>query len=417
MFEGSNVRDEMGTVFAGLKDRNVGDRTGIALAATVRENIVLQSLVLAFEFSSVGDATGTAFVEAVKENAVLLSLELTFHERICQGRFNGTKGVFYPASDVDNVIKAELQRCIVEALKRNCGLTSQWLPAACFARHAVSRAYLGMPEKDFRRAVFDFFLPESTSKRLVARAAARRAMNDASTARPTTEVDRYQGPVRDSTDEYEVIQAMENVVMDSIEHVEPPAIIDEHEAAQVVAVQHAGFVERNLGVDGNFEEPEPEVNISEFEKIYLLTFTRHPREFERTLHEGRELEQVRAEMVENGLSPRLPSGAAIFVIPEQYQHALGVVAPLVLKHRHVIVSESCAPLVLEAVGALASRLKVKLRSMDILAYVSSTEEADVFQVENTFLNAAPRVLRNPWSVVQSTGPAHGALNPRRHDMQ
>ena len=34
-------------------------------------------------------------------------------------------------------------------------------------------------------------------------------------------------------------------------------------------------------------------------------------------------------------------------------------------------------------------------------------------VENTFLNAAPRVLRNPWSVVQSTGPVRGVWNPRR----
>ena len=89
----------------------------------------------------------------------------------------------------------------------------------------------------------------------------------------------------------------------------------------------------------------------------------NPQEFERTLHEGLELEQVRAEMVENSCSPRLPSGAAIFVAPEQYTHTLGVIAPLVLKHRHVIVSESCVPLALEAVAALASRLQVKLRSL------------------------------------------------------
>ena len=56
----------------------------------------------------------------------------------------------------------------------------------------------------------------------------------------------------------------------------------------------------------------------------------------------------------------------------QYKHALEVVAPRALKHRHVIVSESCVPLVLEAVAALASRLKVKLRSQDILATGHST---------------------------------------------
>lgn len=112
------------------------------------------------------------------------------------------------------------------------------------------------------------------------------------------------------------------------------------------------------------------MDIPELEKIYVLSFTRHPRDFERILHEGSELEQVRNHMIDNDCSPRLPSGAAIFVAPEHYTHALGMVRPLQLKHQNAVVSESCAPLVLEAVSALTPRLKVKLRSRDILAYVS-----------------------------------------------
>ena len=42
-------------------------------------------------------------------------------------------------------------------------------------------------------------------------------------------------------------QAMESVVIDSIVHAEPPAMIDEQEASQIADVQHAGFIERTIG--------------------------------------------------------------------------------------------------------------------------------------------------------------------------
>ena len=54
---------------------------------------------------------------------------------------------------------------------------------------------------------------------------------------------RNQADIGYSTQAHEVIQTTEHVVIDSIEHSEPPAVIDEDEAAQIVAVQHASFIE------------------------------------------------------------------------------------------------------------------------------------------------------------------------------
>ena len=55
----------------------------------------------------------------------------------------------------------------------------------------------------------------------------------------TAQVDGYQGDDEDGTDAQDVIQGMENVVMDSIEHADPPTMIDEQEAAAISDVQHA----------------------------------------------------------------------------------------------------------------------------------------------------------------------------------
>lgn len=158
--------------------------------------------------------------------------------------------------------------------------------------------------------------------------------------------------------------------------------------------------------------PTDMANHASFEKLYLMTFTRHPQEFETRLHEGPELEELRSAMQEADCSPRLASGATLLVYPEQYHAAKQTLAHLSLKHRHVAVSETFAPIVMDAIGALARSLKVRVRSMDILAYVDTAQDGDPFIVKHTFLDA-PHTLRNPWSVTQSTGQVHRASNPRR----
>ena len=61
-----------------------------------------------------------------------------------------------------------------------------------------------------------------------------------------SEVDRNQADIGYSAQAHEVIQTTEHVVIDSIGHADARAMIDEDGAAQVVAAQHAAFIERTL---------------------------------------------------------------------------------------------------------------------------------------------------------------------------
>ena len=121
----------------------------------------------------------------------------------------------------------------------SCGRSSS--SSQTSSRFAVvsAAAHASIGEDNFRRALFAFFLPEGAANRLAARNAARRA-TDGPAAKPTEEADGYQGDAGDSTDSHEAIQATESVVMDSIEHADPPAMIDEQEAAAISDGQGQG---------------------------------------------------------------------------------------------------------------------------------------------------------------------------------
>lgn len=205
---------------------------------------------------------------------------------------------------------------------------------------------------------------------------------------------------------------MDNM-FDEVAHGELPAVISEREAQAIEDEAHASWIEHNIGASSSFVPEDVNYEDSAFEKLYLLRFTRHPSEFEERLYTGPELEMVRTSMDSGGCSPRLSSGATLLVYPEQYPTAMRVLANTHLRHYHVCVSETFFPLVLEAVDSLASRLKVRLRSSDVLAYIGSDNPEDVFIVEHTFLSSTPQMLHNAHSVTQSTSVAHGVTNPRR----
>jgi len=88
---------------------------------------------------------------------------------------------------------------------------------------------------------------------------------------------------------------------------------------------------------------------ADYEKVFLLRFTRHPRALEERLHEGQELEAVRWSMEQAECNQRLPSGGTILVQPEHYTAAKEGVARRSLGHQHVVVSECFVPLVLQAI--------------------------------------------------------------------
>lgn len=207
---------------------------------------------------------------------------------------------------------------------------------------------------------------------------------------------------------------IETLVIETLVHEEPAARISAKEAAQVADEQLATWTQHNAGACVALEAHRSPCAEQTFDSILLLRFTRHPNEFERCLHEGPELEPVRASLKEADLSPRLACGASIFVYPEEYAAAKRAIAKESLRPFHIVVSQAFFPLVREAVSSLASRLDVRLRSAQTIAYTSGHSSDDFVVVEKTFLGI-PRMLREPGSVVQSTAEAHGAPNPRRSE--
>lgn len=196
--------------------------------------------------------------------------------------------------------------------------------------------------------------------------------------------------------------------MQDVIHTESAADVDPEEAANLVNEQMATWISHNpatIGIGAHRHEDD-------FEAVYLLRFTRHPRALERQIFQGVELEPVRSALAEAGLDTRLPSGAAILVHPGQYAAARQTMTMQPLRPYHVIVAASLYPLLLEAIEPLRSRCSggVRVRQADPVAYVGSSNDA--FVVENTFLDV-PRIARRAQSVVQSTAEAHGCRNPRR----
>ena len=59
-------------------------------------------------------------------------------------------------------------------LQRNRELPGHWLAVKCFAHYATTLGGLSMPEAEFRRSVFGFFLPGGAAPRMALKAAAHR---------------------------------------------------------------------------------------------------------------------------------------------------------------------------------------------------------------------------------------------------
>ena len=113
------------------------------MAEAVGLRFQLQSVSLDLRANHMmGDDTGTALAGALKENCVLQSVKLALSNTTIRWKTRTT-----------------LERCIRDLQKRNRELPGHWLAVACFARYATKRGGLGMPEKEFRRSLFGFFLP------------------------------------------------------------------------------------------------------------------------------------------------------------------------------------------------------------------------------------------------------------------
>merc|ERR1711972_799112 len=116
-------------------------------------------------------------------------------------------------------------------------------------------------------------------------------------------------------------------------------------------------------------------------------------------------------MQEHGHDWRLPSGAKVFVYPQDADAVMAAISREELRAHHVIAAHAFEPLVMEAVGRLPSRRRVDRRGVESMAYIGDGGEA--MCVERTFLQISIHQRRSPESVTQSTTEAHGSENPRR----
>jgi hypothetical protein len=124
------------------------------------------------------------------------------------------------------------------------------------------------------------------------------------------------------------------------------------------------------------------------EDLYLISFTRCPREFRAGLLEGPQLQDCREHMSFAGLSTELETGTKIFCKPSLYNAARKAIQRFEedLRPYHVIVTEEFRPLVMQIVKAFPRALKVKCKEEAVIARVGHSDEWVPLSVEAAPLN-------------------------------
>jgi len=218
--------------------------------------------------------------------------------------------------------------------------------------------------------------------------------------------------VAPSTTPMDPIPTVESVIED-VAHEELAEHVSPHEAATLVETRWASWLQHNADA-AEVLAPRGSMEDTHFEPVYLLCITRATKKWQERLYSCGLLETIRAALSDEGHGMRLPSGAALIVVPDQYVAVRHLLASEELRPWHVVVSESLLPLVLEVVHDMPCRSNTRVRSSDVLAYMANNacESCVAVTVEKTFLSV-PRPMRHASSIVQSTGDAHGVQNPRR----
>lgn len=154
------------------------------------------------------------------------------------------------------------------------------------------------------------------------------------------------------------------------------------------------------------------------ETVFIVKFNRCGEELRSVLHNGPELEPVRASATTAGHSCSLKSGASMFLYPEQYPGILAVLPDVDLRPHHVVVSEAFLPLLFAEIAAIPSKRKMRPSSIMPYAIVEGDSAEVVCKVERTFMCGQPRQLAMPSSVTQSTSeaPPNHVLNVRRRSI-
>lgn len=93
--------------------------------------------------------------------------------------------------------------------------------------------------------------------------------------------------------------------------------------------------------------------------VHLIQYSRHPQSLRRALLEGPELKPCRDSLAACGFSCEQPSGAKVFVAPEQFEAVLAAIQEKDLKPWHVVASEDFEEAVAHAVQQLPSQQQVR----------------------------------------------------------
>jgi len=240
-------------------------------------------------------------------------------------------------------------------------------------------------------------------------------------------------------------------VIDEIVHEEPPAYIDPevaHTTVQLEADERwVDQVERGLQERRDEVVAASPVRINESqhdetpipsEKVYMLRFGCNDTEgFRRMLLDGPHLHACRDAMQISGHPCVLPSGALIFVMPDQYRDTCQALNGVELHPFHIVIAESFEDDLQDALDSLPCKKRPREKARDRRELVLQTSMLDgssgriVGQGDEiyfdlvckwTFLCFAPRpksadqVAQSSTEVVGNSSTHYGhsrGLNPRR----
>lgn len=180
--------------------------------------------------------------------------------------------------------------------------------------------------------------------------------------------------------------------IESVLHVELPAVIHEDEAAAVTAVQHADFVQQLC--NNAVQDVSADSGGAGF---WYCKLNRIPKALRSELCEGKSLLPCRRALEAEGYHYKLPeSGAFVFVHPDEYKATLDSVADMKLTPDVVLFTASCELMLEEALlggGALDAHAWVKSRNRMIIeddmdaqsAKATVGDEGPLPTMERTFI--------------------------------
>jgi len=89
---------------------------------------------------------------------------------------------------------------------------------------------------------------------------------------------------------------------------------------------------------------EPVPKSSEYgDVVFIVKFNRCGKQLRTALHQGQQLETIRASAKSAGHSCMLPFGASMFLYPEQYDSILSIMSGMDLRPHHVVIADAFLP--------------------------------------------------------------------------